>query len=200
MGKNNMVTDTLSRPHIHSVTSSAPGVDYTVLAQEQQTDTETPAYRTAVSGLRLEDVPVGPTAVRLLTNYLDSKAVERYGLFICRNKPHVHFMAGREQTKKIHTERGSSLLEGRIVSFKQTNSTNYVSESDIPPAPEIDRLNNKVKIPWGISTKKGNDEIHMSNETAKINKERNAGNDKKPAKILIAKLSVRSKTSAASFN
>ncbi|XP_048398774.1 uncharacterized protein LOC125457983 isoform X2 [Stegostoma tigrinum] len=40
------------------------------------------------------------------TNYLDSKAVERHGLFICRNKPYIHFIVdhGRKQNKKIQTQ------------------------------------------------------------------------------------------------
>ncbi|XP_038673396.1 uncharacterized protein LOC119976738 isoform X2 [Scyliorhinus canicula] len=151
------------------------------------------------------------------TNYLDSKAVEKHGLFVCRNKPHVHFMAdhGKGQSKKIHTEAVSTLLEEPIVCFKQTTSATYVSESDDPPAPEVDRLNNKVRVPWGISTKKANDEIHMSNEDSalgklksaliercvfhstaqkmKKNREWKTGRKKNPAEMLITKLCTTSK-------
>ncbi|XP_072427791.1 uncharacterized protein [Chiloscyllium punctatum] len=103
------------------------------------------------------------------TNYLDSKAVERHGLFICRNKPYIHFIVdhGKEQNKKMHTQEVSKLQEEPIVQCKQSISAKYISENDVPPAPEIDRFNNKVKVPRGISTKKANGEIHMSNECSR---------------------------------
>ncbi|XP_078058643.1 uncharacterized protein LOC144483952 [Mustelus asterias] len=156
------------------------------------------------------------------TNYLDSKAVEKHGLFICRNKPHIHFMAdhGKEPSKKIHTQAVSTLLQEPIVCFKQTTSATYVRESDLPPAPGVDRLNNKVSVPWGISTKKANDKIHMSNEKdstpgkpksslikrcvfhstaqkVKRNKERKIVYDKNPEEMLITKLSIASKALTA---
>ncbi|GCC28790.1 hypothetical protein chiPu_0007224 [Chiloscyllium punctatum] len=113
------------------------------------------------------------------TNYLDSKAVERHGLFICRNKPYIHFIVdhGKEQNKKMHTQEVSKLQEEPIVQCKQSISAKYISENDVPPAPEIDRFNNKVK-------------------KMKKNKEQKARHDKKPAEMLITKLSGTSKVSS----
>ncbi|XP_078264112.1 uncharacterized protein LOC144598103 [Rhinoraja longicauda] len=65
-GKENRVADALSRPAINAVLEVAPGIDYSALAEAQLTDGEMPAYRTAISGLRLEDVPLGPGATTIL--------------------------------------------------------------------------------------------------------------------------------------
>ena len=62
-GKDNPVADTLSRPAVAEVHI---GIDYTAMATAQQVDTEVQAYRTARSGLQVEDVPFGPETTTLL--------------------------------------------------------------------------------------------------------------------------------------
>jgi len=58
-GKSNSVADALSRATIGAVHSLLPGVDYDALATAQREDDELPAYRTAISGLDLQDIPCG---------------------------------------------------------------------------------------------------------------------------------------------
>ena len=65
-GKSNVAADALSRARIDAVYALSPGVDYRALAAEQQTDPEMTAYRTALSGLVLEDIPIGPGNSTLL--------------------------------------------------------------------------------------------------------------------------------------
>ena len=65
-GKGNTVADALSRTAIGAVYALLPGIDYTALATAQLIDAELPAYRTAISGLQLADVPFGPTGQTLL--------------------------------------------------------------------------------------------------------------------------------------
>ena len=62
-GKSNKVADALSRPAISAVTA---GIDYAALAAAQREDEEMLAYRTAISGLVLEDVRFGPANTTLL--------------------------------------------------------------------------------------------------------------------------------------
>jgi len=62
-GKNNPVADALSRVMVSAV---SPGLDYEALATCQQQDVEVQAYRTAITGLRLEDVPFGSSGSTLL--------------------------------------------------------------------------------------------------------------------------------------
>lgn len=62
-GKNNPVADALSRATINVL---APGVDYVALAAAQRDDNEIHAYRTAISGLVLEDVQFGPADATIL--------------------------------------------------------------------------------------------------------------------------------------
>ena len=62
-GKRNKVADALSRATINSL---EPGIDYKALADAQQVDAEMAAYRTAISGLVLDDVPFGPGRSTLL--------------------------------------------------------------------------------------------------------------------------------------
>ncbi|XP_072133508.1 protein NYNRIN-like isoform X1 [Mobula birostris] len=57
------MVDALSRPTIQALSQ---GVDYAALAEAQQADAEIPSYRTAVSGLQLQDLPVGPGERTLL--------------------------------------------------------------------------------------------------------------------------------------
>ena len=64
-GKANLVADTLSRAPLSMVVSSPPDLDFVAMAQAQQIP-EIQAYRTAITGLQLEDVPVRPDKVCLL--------------------------------------------------------------------------------------------------------------------------------------
>ena len=63
-GINNLVADALSRVLISAISSR---VDYTEMARYQLQDAdETLAYRTAVTGLRWEDIPIGNGNLTLL--------------------------------------------------------------------------------------------------------------------------------------
>ena len=62
-GQKNPVADALSRVEINSIHL---GIDYNALADAQQSDTETDAYRTAITGLRWADVPFGDQGRTLL--------------------------------------------------------------------------------------------------------------------------------------
>ncbi len=62
-GKDNSVADALSR--VNAVTAQL-GLDYSAMALAQQEDEELVAYRTAISGLVLEDVEFGTTGQKLL--------------------------------------------------------------------------------------------------------------------------------------
>ena len=64
-GKDNNVADALSRTPVHTV-STQVGIDYTAMAIAQQQDDEMKAYRTAITGLVLEDVKFGPANTTLL--------------------------------------------------------------------------------------------------------------------------------------
>ena len=64
-GKDNNVADALSRTPVHTV-STQVGIDYAAMATAQQQDDEMKAYRTAITGLVLEDVKFGPTNTTLL--------------------------------------------------------------------------------------------------------------------------------------
>jgi len=64
-GKDNCVADALSRTVVNAITTELD-VDYRAMAAAQVEDPEIKAYRTAVSGLVLEDVPFGPTGSTLL--------------------------------------------------------------------------------------------------------------------------------------
>ena len=67
-GKSNEVADALSRTVINAVHQNLmePGIDFTAMATAQQNDQEMAAYRTAISGLTLQDVQFGPTDATLL--------------------------------------------------------------------------------------------------------------------------------------
>ena len=64
-GKDNNVADALSRTPVYTV-SAQVGIDYTAMANAQQNDEDIKAYRTAITGLILEDVKFGPTNTTLL--------------------------------------------------------------------------------------------------------------------------------------
>ena len=64
-GKDNCVADALSRSVINSVTTEID-IDYSAMAAAQLEDPEIAAYRTAISGLTLEDVPFGCSGTTLL--------------------------------------------------------------------------------------------------------------------------------------
>ena len=64
-GKDNCVADALSRIEINNVTTQL-GVDYMAMASDQKKDEDVKAYRTAITGLVLEDIPFGPNNDTLL--------------------------------------------------------------------------------------------------------------------------------------
>ncbi|XP_059807831.1 uncharacterized protein LOC132382030 [Hypanus sabinus] len=69
-GKYNVVADALSRPAVQALSL---GVDYAALAEAQQADDEMPIYRTAVSGLQLQDFLIGLGERTLLCNVATSQ-------------------------------------------------------------------------------------------------------------------------------
>ena len=64
-GRDNNVADAFSRTPVHTVLMQV-WIDYTAMAIAQQQDDEMKAYRTAITGLVLEDVKFGPTNTTLL--------------------------------------------------------------------------------------------------------------------------------------
>ena len=62
-GKDNQVADTLSRATIAEIHL---GIDYEAIAAAQQMDPEVQTYRNTTSGLKLEDIPIGPRGVTIL--------------------------------------------------------------------------------------------------------------------------------------
>ena len=71
-GQDNNVADALSRTPVHTV-STQVGIDYTAMAIAQQQDDEMKAYRTAITGLVVEDVKFGPTNTTLLCDVSSSQ-------------------------------------------------------------------------------------------------------------------------------
>lgn len=65
-GKSNTVADALSRISINAAHQLEPGVDFSAMAAAQQNDPEMAAYRTAITGLVLQDVQFGPSGNTLL--------------------------------------------------------------------------------------------------------------------------------------
>ena len=65
-GKSNLGVDALSRTIVNAVHLSESGMDFTAMAVAQREDKETAAYRTATSGLVLQDVEFGPSDTTLL--------------------------------------------------------------------------------------------------------------------------------------
>ena len=64
-GKTNLVADALSRAAVASITRPLLDLDFTVMAKDQQCP-EIQAYRTAITGLQVEEIPVGPSSIPLL--------------------------------------------------------------------------------------------------------------------------------------
>jgi cleavage and polyadenylation specificity factor subunit 1 len=64
-GKDNCVADALSRATINAVTAEVD-IDYTAMAAAQAKDPEITAFRTAITGLQIEDVPFGPAGKTLV--------------------------------------------------------------------------------------------------------------------------------------
>lgn len=64
-GKNNNVADALSRAIINAVHTEL-AIDYAAMAAAQRSDEELTAYRTAITGMNLQDIPFGPTGTTLL--------------------------------------------------------------------------------------------------------------------------------------
>lgn len=64
-GKDNSVADALSRSVINAVTAEID-IDYSAMAAAQAEDPEIPTYKTAITGLTVEDVPFGPVGTTLL--------------------------------------------------------------------------------------------------------------------------------------
>ena len=65
LGKNDQAADALSRPAIQSIQG---GIDSEAIAASQATDPDVQAFRTALSGLQLEDVPFGSKGNTILCN------------------------------------------------------------------------------------------------------------------------------------
>lgn len=66
-GKDNIVAGTLSRCNaIAAINHPVAGVDFSAMAEAQLLDEETPLCRTAISGLKLQDIPFGPASATLL--------------------------------------------------------------------------------------------------------------------------------------
>jgi transposase InsO family protein len=64
-GKDNRVADALSRAAIHSVHAGL-GVDYEAMAVAQQQDQEMNDYRTSITNMTLQDVPLGSKSLNIL--------------------------------------------------------------------------------------------------------------------------------------
>ena len=64
-GKDDHVADVLSKATISAVQD---GIDYSAMATAQQGDPAFHAYCTAISSLKLENVPFGPGNITLLYN------------------------------------------------------------------------------------------------------------------------------------
>ena len=62
-GKENVVADALSRASINALQE---GINYEEMARDQRDDPEMQAYCTAITGLKLEDIPVGTSNLSLL--------------------------------------------------------------------------------------------------------------------------------------
>jgi transposase InsO family protein len=62
-GKDNCVADTLSRPSIGTIHE---GIDFEAMARLQKQDPDILAYHTAITNLKLKDVPIGNTGLTLL--------------------------------------------------------------------------------------------------------------------------------------
>ena len=56
------------RTAINAIDALSSGIDYTTLASTQRRDEERAVYRTAIPGLVLENVWIGPTDSNLLYN------------------------------------------------------------------------------------------------------------------------------------
>ena len=71
-GKANVVADALSRPEIEAITVGLQTLDYAALAEDQKTDPDCLAYKTALTALqpdRIEHVP----GVRVLCDVSDGR-------------------------------------------------------------------------------------------------------------------------------
>ena len=64
-GKDNCVADALSRTVIHSIATQLE-IDYNEMATAQQADPEMVSYRTATTGMKLEEITFGPNSTKLL--------------------------------------------------------------------------------------------------------------------------------------
>ena len=64
-GKKNCVADALSRASVSSTQAELGNLDYIAMAADQQ-HPDIQAYRTAISNLRLEDIPIGNSQTKLL--------------------------------------------------------------------------------------------------------------------------------------
>ena len=83
--KDNNVADALSRTPVHTI-STQVGIDYTAMAIAQQQDDEMKAYRTAITGLVLEDVKFGPTNTTLLCDVSSGQPLFRRDFFPLNGK------------------------------------------------------------------------------------------------------------------
>lgn len=69
-GVDNSVADALSRA---SISTLHEGVDFQAMAQDQQANTEIQAFRTAITSLKFQDIPVGNTGLTLLCDVSTGK-------------------------------------------------------------------------------------------------------------------------------
>ena len=65
-GKANVVVDALSRCSLNAIVQTEDGIDFSAMAAAQQADREIQLYRTSITGMTLQDVPIGGTGRSLL--------------------------------------------------------------------------------------------------------------------------------------
>ena len=65
-GKANVVVDALSRCSLNAINPVQDGIDFSAMAAAQQEDRETQLYRTSLTGMNLQDIPIGTSGRSLL--------------------------------------------------------------------------------------------------------------------------------------
>lgn len=104
-GKDNSVADALSRAPVSSVT---PGIDYKELAKAQQADPEMKDYRTAITGLKLQDITFKDHDATLLCDVSGTKprpVVPEPWRFATFEAIHGLAHPGARATKKLMADR-----------------------------------------------------------------------------------------------
>ena len=72
-GKDNVVADNLSRPPIATVTTSLSGLDFRQMAADQLTDNNVHCFRSAVTDLKFQDIPIDDSQLSLLCDISTGK-------------------------------------------------------------------------------------------------------------------------------